>query len=136
SGGWGAGAEAAGSHRGGIAAGAGGGGAPAARKPAQRRQGAADSLGPDRSREPRGVGRKAGEDGGQLRGAEVARQDLPEQVAEVGRHGEVAPLETARWIESRPFAEHFAAVHGAAQREHRRGVAVIGADVAVLVDSA
>src|SRR5207249_10929479 len=49
---------------------------------------------------------------------------------------EVAPLEAARRVETRPASEHAPAVHGSAHHQHRGGVAMVGADVAVLADRA
>ena len=66
----------------------------------------------------------------------MAGENLAEQVAEVRRHREVAPLEAARRVETRPAPEHTPAVHGSAHHQHRGGVAMVGANVAVLADRA
>ena len=66
----------------------------------------------------------------------MPRQNLREQVAEIGRHRDVASFEALRRIESRPPAQHLASIHRTAQHEHRRRVTVIGAAVAVLLDGA
>src|SRR5205823_4238338 len=67
---------------------------------------------------------------------ELFRQQLAEDVAEVGRHGEVAVLEELLRVESWPLAVHLSALHAAACDQHYVGVAVIGAAVAVLADGA
>src|SRR5438128_1579367 len=68
------------------------------------------------------------------RRAEMARCDLGEQGAEVRRHGEVTTLEELVAGEPGPAPVHAAAVHTAAENEHRRRVTVVGPPVAVLRD--
>jgi hypothetical protein len=64
----------------------------------------------------------------------VARQDFAEQIAKIRRHRDVAALETFVHVEPRPAAQHSAAVHRASHDEHRGGVSVVGAAVAVLTN--
>src|SRR2546430_316244 len=66
------------------------------------------------------------------RDAEVARGDLAEERAEVGRHREVAILEAPLSREPGPAPVDTAPADGAAQGQHRGRVAVVGAPVAVL----
>jgi len=61
----------------------------------------------------------------------VAREELGEQISEVGRHREVAALEPLCRIESRPAPEHPAAAHRPAEHQHRRCVPMIRPGVAV-----
>src|SRR5205809_5409938 len=63
------------------------------------------SLRADRAGEARRVGREAREDRGQVAGAQVARQELGEQIAEAGGQGTVPALAALRGIESRPLAQ-------------------------------
>src|SRR5262245_66251203 len=66
----------------------------------------------------------------------MAGRDLGEEIAEVGRHREVAALEELLAVEAGPAAVDAAAAHAAAEDEHRRRVAVVGAAVTVLGDGA
>ena len=66
----------------------------------------------------------------------MALRDLGEEMAEVGGHREVAPLEELLAAEARPAPVHLAAAHRPAQHQHGGGVAVIRAPVAVLPDGA
>src|SRR2546430_31369 len=68
--------------------------------------------------------------------AMVAAPTRPEWAAEAGRPRHVASFDALRRIESRPPAHHPAAIHRAAQHQHRGCVTVIGAAVAVLLDGA
>src|SRR5207249_6605239 len=91
----------------------GGGGPPPARGAEDDGEGAADSVKSLASYHPgesRGVGREPRKHRRQIRSAEVAGENLAEQVAEVRRHREVAPLEAARRVETRPAPEHTPAV--------------------------
>src|SRR5258708_29820637 len=89
------------------------------------------SLRADRAGEARRVGREAREDRGQIAGAQVARQELGEQIAEIGGHGHVPALEALRGVEPGPLSQDPASVHGAAQHQHGRRVSVIGARASV-----
>src|SRR5207245_10046186 len=89
-----------------------------------------------RSGESRRVRREARKDRGHVRGAQMAGEHFAEQVAEVRGHREVAALEAARRIETRPAPEAAPAAHGSAHHQHGGGVAVVRADVAVLADRA
>src|SRR6266550_5552741 len=75
--------------------------APGSRSRCSRRWRKPRSLRADRAGEARRVGREAREDRGQVAGAQVARQKLGEQIAEVGGHGHVPALEALRGIEDR-----------------------------------
>src|SRR5262249_41943247 len=68
--------------------------------------------------------------------AEMAGGGLGEEMAEVGRHREVAPLEELVAVEAGPAAVDAAAADAAAKDEHRRRVAVVGAAITVLGDGA
>ena len=57
-------------------------------------------------------------------------------MTEVGGHGEVAPLVELLAREARPRPDHAPTFDGAAEDEHGRGVAVIGAAIAVLAHGA
>src|SRR5437870_4184066 len=85
----------------------------------------------DRARESLGVRNESREDRGQVSRSKVSRQELGEQIAEVGGHGHVPALEALRGIESGPLAQDPASVHWAAQHQHGRRVPVIGARAAV-----
>src|SRR5712691_14937 len=89
------------------------------------------TLRADRAGEARRVGREARKDRGQIAGAQVARQELGAQIAEVGGHGHVPALEALRGVEPGPLSQDPASVHGAAQHQHGRRVPVIDARAAV-----
>src|SRR5207247_4173818 len=91
----------------------------------------ADLCSSELGRESLGVRNESREDRGRIAGAEVARQELGEQIAEVGGHGHVPALEALRGIESGPLPQDPASVHRAAQHQHGRRVPVIGARAAV-----
>src|SRR5262249_25290623 len=73
--------------------------------------------GPDDAGERRGTDRVAREHGAEVREAEVARQQLGEQVAEVGGEREVAALVEAIGREPGPAAVDSAAAHGATHHQ-------------------
>src|SRR5207247_10285953 len=75
--------------------------------------------------------RVAGEDGGQVRRRQVARQDLAEEVAEVGGEGEVAPVVELAGAEPGPASADTAALDRPPEHEGEPRVAVVGAAVAV-----
>src|SRR5207245_10303906 len=81
----------------------------------------------DRPRETGGVGGESGEDRVEPErgGAHVAREELGEQVPEVGRQRQVAALEPVGGIEARPPAEYPPPAYRAAEDEHRRRMSVI-----------
>src|SRR4029453_2062027 len=77
-------------------------------------------------------GGPAWEGGGGGGEVEVVGGDFVEEVAEVGGDGEVAAFEALLGGQAGPAAVDSAAANGAAQDEHRGGVTVAGAPVAVL----
>src|SRR5262245_1296884 len=68
--------------------------------------------------------------------AEMADDNFAEHVAEIGRHGEVAPVVALFPGQPWPSAVDAAAAHVAADHEHGVAVAVIRAAIAVLTDGA
>src|ERR1051326_8182715 len=84
----------------------------------------------------RRLNRVAGEDRPWIGDAEVADDDLAEDVAEIGRDREVAPVVALLDREAGPPPVHFSAANAAADDHHRVAVPVIGAAVAVLAHRA
>ena len=74
----------------------------------------------------------AGKDRARVADAEVPHDDLAEDVAEVGRHREIAAFVALLDRQAGPAAVDLAAADAAADRHHRVAVSVIGAAVAVL----
>src|SRR2546426_4615265 len=66
----------------------------------------------------------------------MAHDNLTEDLAEVGRHREVASIVTALDRQAGPRAVDMAALDAAADDHHRVAMAVIGAAVTVLVHRA
>src|SRR6202162_6114175 len=75
----------------------------------------------------------AGEDEREVADRHPPGEDFGEDVAEVGRHGEVAVLVEVGGVEAGPLAVDLAALDAASEEEHDVGVAVIGAAVAVFL---
>src|SRR6478752_745925 len=88
--------------------------------PLKRRSGA------EQSREPRSLHFVAGKEGADVADTEVIDGDLAEDVAEVGGHGQVAPLEPLLRGQPRPLAHDTAAADASADDEHRIPVPMVG----------
>src|ERR1044071_6789893 len=67
----------------------------------------------------------------QIARAKVPGQNLGEEIAEVGRDGDVAAFEPRLGRESRPLPRYPATLHVASQHQHGGRMAVIGAVGAV-----
>src|SRR6266704_6176157 len=80
--------------------------------------------------------RVAGEDRGQVRRGQVAREDLAQEIAEVGGEAEIAPVVELAGAEPGPAPVDPAALDGPPQHEGEARVAVVGAAVAVLAHRA
>ncbi len=66
----------------------------------------------------------------------MANDHFAEDVAKVSRHGKITPLEALIRRQARPFAIHAAALHRAADGQHRVAVAMVRAAIAVFGNSA
>src|SRR6266581_8919653 len=90
----------------------------------------------DDAGEASGRRRVAGEDRGQVRRRQVTREELAEEIAEVGGEGEIAPVVEPAGAEAGPASMDPAAFDRPPEHEREAGVAVVGAAVAVLADGA
>src|SRR5437016_5426377 len=66
--------------------------------------------------------------------AQMLVRDLDEDIAEVGRHVEIALFEQFALLEARPLSGNTAAAHRAAQNQHRASRSVIGSFRSILGD--
>src|SRR6516225_3343322 len=111
-------------------------GAPADGPPPCGERARAGARSGDGAEPPRGVAGETRKDLREVRDAHAPREDLREDVPEIGRHGEVAAFVEARRGEARPPPVDLPASYAASEEKHDVRVSMVGAAVSVLADCA